>query len=277
MSARGIKRLLIALLLAAAGWFLLQMTWLEPSSLRLSSYTVAQSAPELRGLRIAVISDLHAGGPYIDIAKVDQVVAMTNAARPDLILLTGDYLRSTLVGGHLIPMRAIAAHLKGLHAPLGVYAVLGNHDRARGAERIGGALRESGIPDLENAHVRLPAPRQNITLVGIGDWASHGTDLDESFAQVQGPALCFTHSPDVFPHLTPTCAITIAGHTHGGQVVLPFLGRPAVREASRYGQRYAIGIVREEGKTLFVSSGIGTSWLSLRFGVPPEISLLTLR
>jgi predicted MPP superfamily phosphohydrolase len=95
-------------------------------------------------------------------------------------------------------------------------------------------------------------------------------------AGVGGTALCFTHSPDIFDALPPVCALTIAGHTHGGQVWLPMLGRPAVALVSRFGQRYAIGIIREGGRTLFVSSGIGTSGLPLRFGVPPEISLLTL-
>jgi predicted MPP superfamily phosphohydrolase len=91
------------------------------------------------------------------------------------------------------------------------------------------------------------------------------------------PALCFTHSPDVFPDLPATCGLTVAGHTHGGQVWLPLLGRPAVAGVSIYGQRYAIGIIREGGKTLFVSPGIGTSGLPMRFRVPPEISLLEIR
>jgi predicted MPP superfamily phosphohydrolase len=251
--------------------------WLEPSSLRLSSYTVDQSSPLLKGLRIAVISDLHAGAPYIDTAKIDQVVAMTNQARPDLVLLTGDYVITGVLGGRHMPIQTIAAHLKGLRAPLGVYAVQGNHDRGESPENIASAFRNAGIPDLENSHVILPAPRNGIILVGIGDRASRGADPDSALEGVAAPALCFTHSPDIFPRLPGTCALTIAGHTHGGQVWLPLLGRPAMFEASRYGQKYAIGIIREGGKTLFVSTGIGTSWLPLRFMVPPEISLLTLQ
>ena len=276
ISARGLKRLLFILLFLGGGWFLLQAAWLEPSSLRVSDYTVAQPAPALKGLRIAVISDLHAGAPYIDTAKIDRVVAMTNAARPDLILLTGDYVITGIVGGRFMPVRTIVSHLKALHAPLGVYAVLGNHDRGRDPQGIGRAFWNSGIPDLENAHVMLPAPRQNIALVGIGDHASGGARPKRALIGVQPPALCFTHSPDIFPRVPPTCALTIAGHTHGGQVKLPLLGRPAMFEASRFGEKYAAGIIREDGKTMFVSSGIGTSWLPLRFGVPPEISLLTL-
>jgi len=123
----------------------------------------------------------------------------------------------------------------------------------------------------------LPAPRQDIALVGIGDHASGGARPKRALIGVNAPALCFTHSPDIFPRLPATCALTIAGHTHGGQVRLLLLGRPAMFEASHFGQKYAAGVIREDGRTLFVSSGIGTSWLPVRFGVPPEISLLTLQ
>jgi len=88
-------------------------------------------------------------------------------------------------------------------------------------------------------------------------------------------AICFTHSPDLFPDIPAKCALTIAGHTHGGQVWLPLFGRPIV--PSRYGQRYAIGTIVEGTKTLFVSPGIGTSILPVRLGVPPEISILDIR
>jgi hypothetical protein len=89
------------------------------------------------------------------------------------------------------------------------------------------------------------------------------------------PVLAFTHNPDVFPHVPARVALTIAGHTHGGQVVLPLLGRPLVPSA--YGQRYAIGHVEEDGRHLFVSSGLGTSIFPVRFGVPPEISIVVVR
>jgi predicted MPP superfamily phosphohydrolase len=275
MRARGVKILLLALFLVGAG-LLLWAAWLEPASLRVSAYAVAQPAPALKGLRVAVISDLHAGSPFIDTAKLDRLVAMTNAARPDLILLTGDYVITNVVGGRYMPIDTVVAHLKGLHAPLGVYAVIGNHDRWDDPGRIVSAFQAAGVSVLENTHVMLPPPRNSVALVGLGDRENGGPKVKKSLAGVTGPALCFVHSPDVFPRLPPTCALTIAGHTHGGQVWLPFLGRPAVETVSRFGQRYAIGVIRENGRTMFVSSGVGTSILPLRFGVPPEISLLTL-
>jgi predicted MPP superfamily phosphohydrolase len=277
INARGLLQFLLGLLFLATVGLAVYAGWIEPASLRLSRYTVSQPSPELKGLRIAVISDLHAGAPFIDIAKIDKVVAMTNEAKPDLVLLTGDYVITGIPGGQHMPARIIAAHLSALRAPLGVYAVLGNHDRGESPEQIGRAFWHVGIPDLENASAMLPPPRQAVTLVGIGDQSSGAAEPERALEHVQGPALCFTHSPDIFPSLPPICALTIAGHTHGGQVKLPLLGRPAMFEASRYGERYALGEIHEDGKTLFVSSGIGTSWLPLRFHVPPEISLLTLQ
>jgi predicted MPP superfamily phosphohydrolase len=275
MKTRGFLKLLLGLLFLVV---VLRAGWWEPSSLRVSSYTVPQSSPQLKGLRIAVISDLHGGAPFIDIAKIDRVVAMTNAAKPDLVLLTGDYVIAHVLGGHHMPIETIVARLKGLHAPLGVYAVLGNHDHWEDADNIARVFQQAGIPVLENAHLMLPAPRNAVALVGIGDRSSGAARPRRALAGVSGTALCFTHSPDIFPRLRPTCALTIAGHTHGGQIWLPFLGRPAVAVmASRYGQKYAFGIVREDNKTLFVSSGIGTSGFPLRLGVPPEISLLTIQ
>jgi hypothetical protein len=276
-NARGFLQFLLGLLFLAAVGLALYAGWIEPSSLRISAYTVSQPSPLLKGLKIAVISDLHGGAPYIDTAKIDQVAAMTNDAKPDLILLTGDYVITEVMGGRYMPIDTILAHLKALHAPLGIYAVMGNHDRWDDGDHIARAFAKAGIPLLENRSMMLPPPRNGIAVVGLGDRSSRGPQVNKSLAGVTGPALCFVHSPDVFPRLPPTCAVTIAGHTHGGQVWLPFLGRPAVAGVSRFGQRYAIGATYENNKLLFVSSGIGTSALPLRFGVPPEISLLTLQ
>jgi predicted MPP superfamily phosphohydrolase len=264
--------------LCAAG-LALYAFWLEPSSLRLSRYEVPDNPAAMKGLSIAVIADLHAGSTYIDEAKIDRVVALTNAAKPDLILLTGDYVSSVSrgLGGRHIPIPVIAQHLKPLRAPLGIYAVIGNHDRWEDAGSITAAFGAVGITILENQNVTLAAPRGPLHLAGIGDLYTKAHDPHRALAGLAGdaPVLCFTHTPDLFPQLPSACALTVTGHTHGGQVRLPFVGRPMV--PSRYGQRYAAGPIREGGKTLFVSTGIGTSMLPVRFGVPPEVSFLRLK
>jgi len=273
-------RFLIAtgLILALAVGLALDAFWLEPSSIRLSRYEVTVDAPYLKGMTIAVISDLHAGSPYIDDAKMDRVVTMTNAARPDIILLTGDYVTEDGPFSHHVAVEKILTHLKQLHAPMGVYSVLGNHDHYEGGPRIARLFRAAGIPDLENAALPLKGPHGDFYLVGIGDYHSGQSHPPRVFRHLpaDASALCFTHGPDSLPILPKNCALTLAGHTHGGQIRLPLLGRPAVALASMYGQRYAIGTVREEGKTMFVSPGIGTSLIPARFGVPPEISFLTI-
>ena len=271
--------LLIALGLILALGLALDAFWLEPSSLRLSRYDVTVNAPFLKGMKIAVISDLHAGSPYIDDAKIAKVVAMTNEAHPDIILLTGDYVTEDGPFSHHMAVEKIIAHLKHLHAPMGVYSVLGNHDHYEGGPRIAGLLWAAGIPDLENMPLALSGPHGDFFLVGVGDYHSGESHPPRIFRRLPADAraLCFTHSPDSLPILPKNCALTLAGHTHGGQIWLPLLGRPAVALASMYGQRYAIGTVREDGKTMFVSPGIGTSLIPARFGVPPEISFLTIR
>jgi predicted MPP superfamily phosphohydrolase len=247
-----------------------------PSSLTVREYPVTLDVPALKGLRIAVLADLHAGAPYIDEAKIDQVVARTNAARPDLILLAGDYSGGDTMAGTWMEFDTIARHLERLEAPLGVFAVLGNHDGAD-QDGIGGALERSGIFVLRNFHVVMDTRRGAVVLAGIGDRESRRDNVGRALGNLPAtvPVLCLTHSPDLFPELPKNCVLTMAGHTHGGQVALPFLGRPIV--PSRFGRRYAQGLVREGGKTLFVSSGIGTSTLPVRLGVTPEISLLKIQ
>ena len=272
----GMRILILAVFFAGLGLGL-DAFWWEPSSLRLARYDVALDAPALKGLKIAVIADLHGGAPYIGTAKIDQMVALTNAAHPDLILLVGDYVIQGVLGGHHMPIETIVAHLKSLSAPFGVYAVLGNHDRWESASGITRAFERGGIPVLENAAMQFKRGQAIVTLVGVGDHYSGGSDVKQAMAGVprNAQAICFTHSPDVFPDLPRSCALTLAGHTHGGQVRLPILGRIAVAHQSIYGQRYAIGVIRENGKTLFVSPGIGTSGLPVRFMVSPEISPVT--
>lgn len=258
---------------------LLYAFWWEPDSLRVHEYDLTLDAPAFKGLTIAVIADLHAGAPYIDEAKIDDVVARTNTARPDLILLAGDYVSGDDGGdGELrMPLETIAAHLKGLEAPLGVYAVLGNHDDNAGGGRVAAALSQAGILVLNNTHAVIGRPQGSLILAGIDTRTGPG-DGREALRGLEGQkVLCLTHMPYLFRALLPACVLTIAGHTHGGQVALPLVQQWALRQASRRGPWYGQGVVREDGRTLFVSPGIGTSTLPVRLGVPPEISLLKIQ
>ncbi|HKQ79768.1 MAG TPA: metallophosphoesterase [Blastocatellia bacterium] len=257
------------------------VTWafiIEPSSLILRETQIRlPSWPEsLKGLRIAVISDLHAGSPYITIDKIRQIVETTNAAQPDLILLPGDFVTQGVLGGSFMEPETLASSLKGLRAKIGVFATLGNHDWWYNARRVKESLETAGILVIENDAAMIERHGAAIWIAGIGDKWEGNPDIASALAKVDNsaPIIAFTHNPDIFPSIPAKVALTIAGHTHGGQVALPIIGRPIV--PSEFGARYATGHIVEDGKHLFVASGIGTSILPVRFRVPPEISLLSI-
>jgi predicted MPP superfamily phosphohydrolase len=227
-------------------------------------------------LRIAAISDVHAGAPHITLDKLREVVARTNAAHPDLVVLLGDYVIHGVVGGRFVPPEPTAAVLRDLRAPLGVFAVLGNHDWWYDGARVGRAFTDAGIPVLDDEAVAVPTRGGPLWIAGLSDVWTRPASLDRTLAAVPAgaPVILLTHNPDAFVRVPDRVLLTLAGHTHGGQVNLPLLGRLIVPSA--YGQRFAIGHVREGDRDLFVTPGIGTSIVPVRFRVPPEVSVLTV-
>jgi uncharacterized protein len=225
------------------------------------------------GLRIAVLSDLHIGSPHVGLDKLRTIVAKTNTEQPDLIVLLGDFVTGGPNGrraGGFVEPELTAAELKKLHAPLGVYAVLGNHDWWYDGDRVGKALTDVGIPVLENKAVRVGP----IWLGGIADFWTREPDVAGTLAQVSSsePVVLITHNPDIFPDVPSRVSLTLAAHTHGGQVRLPIVG--TLITTSKLG--YNAGEYVERGRHLFVTTGIGTSIVPVRFGVPPEIVILTV-
>jgi hypothetical protein len=233
--------------------------------------------PAPRPLRIAVLTDLHVGSPYNGRDKLREVVDRTNAARPDLICLLGDLVIQGVLGGRFVPPEDIAAELQRLRASSGVVGVLGNHDAWLDHERVQRALERHGVRILEERAARLETAAGPVWVAGISDFWTGRHDIAAALAAVKddgAPIVVLTHNPDVFPDVPARVTITLAGHTHGGQVRLPFLGRPIV--PSRFGQRFAAGHIVEDGRHLFVATGVGTSILPVRFRVPPAVTVLTL-
>jgi uncharacterized protein len=226
-------------------------------------------------LRIAVLADLHVGSLRNGLDRLEDVVARTNEQRADVIVLVGDFIHGKSERW-IVPPEPTASRLARLRARYGVVAVLGNHDWWYDGPRVRTALEGAGIRVLENDAVALGEGQERFWVAGVGDLWTRKVDIDSALAAVseKEPVILLTHNPDVFPQVPARVALTVAGHTHGGQVALPLLGRPVVPSA--YGQRYAYGLVIEEGRVLFVSPGIGTSIVPVRFRVPPEISMITL-
>lgn len=268
---------------------------LEPAfRLRVQHYNVRPPKwPAGFSLKIAVVADIHVGEPYMPASRVAEIVDTTNALGADVTLLLGDYVAGHRFMTRQVGVAEIAPILAQLKAPLGVYSILGNHDwwddltaqrQGHGPIIAARALREVGIPVLENDVVRLEKQGQPFWLAGLGDQIAFPRgrghfdgvdDLRGTLAKVSGggPVILLAHEPDIFPKVPERVALTLSGHTHGGQVRL-FGYSPIV--PSKYGNRFAYGHVVEDGRHLIVSGGLGTSILPVRFGVPPEIVLVQL-
>ncbi|MGD9803479.1 MAG: metallophosphoesterase [Hyphomicrobiaceae bacterium] len=248
-------------------------------------------------VRLAVLADIHAGEPYMPVERIAEIVEKTNAVGADAILLLGDYGSNHRFLTRRISAAESAKALAGLGAPLGVHAVLGNHDwwddpaaQARGQGPSVGrlALEHVGIPVYENDAVRLAKSGQAFWLAGLGDQIAFRAgrvgrrarfrgvdDLPRTLAKVtdDAPVVLMAHEPDIFPNVPARVSLTISGHTHGGQVRIAGYS-PIV--PSRFGNRYAYGHVVEGDRHLIVSGGLGCAKLPIRFGVPPEIVVIDL-
>jgi len=232
---------------------------------------------ELSGVRVALISDLHVGSPHWGLSRLHELVMRANAEEPDLILLGGDYLINDIWFGKHVEADAIALELGQLRAPLGVFAVLGNHDWWNDGPKVRAAFEAHGVTVLDDEVRRLHFKGKSFCLLGVRDETERllSAKKELELALPGMPLLVLVHEPDLFHYLDERATLTLAGHTHGGQVDLPVLGRRIV--PSSFGARYAAGHIVEGGRHLFVTTGVGTSIVPIRFRVPPEIALLTLR
>ncbi len=262
--------------------------------------------PSDQRLRLAALADIHACEPWMNEARIREIVTRTNALQADIILLLGDYVISQRMRSFAEPLpdSVWANALTGLSAPLGVHAVLGNHDwwedrdaqrRGDGPTHAGQALLAAGIRVLENDAVRLEAHGKAFWLAGLGDqlalfrsrragqslhWHRGRSyegrhDVAATLDQItdDAPLILMAHEPDVFASLPGRVQLTLSGHTHGGQVRL--LGYAPI-VPSAFGQRFAYGHIVEDNRHLVVSGGLGVSGLPLRFGSPPEIVVVDL-
>jgi predicted MPP superfamily phosphohydrolase len=232
---------------------------------------------ELSGVRVALVSDLHVGSPHWGLSRLHEFVSRVNAEKPDLILLGGDYQINDMWFGDHVDVEPIALELGQLRAPLGVFAVLGNHDWRNNGPKVRAAFEAHGVTVLDDEVRRIHYHGRSFCLLGVRDETQRlrSAQKELELALPGMPLIVLVHEPDLFAYLDERATLTLAGHTHGGQVDLPMLGRRIV--PSKFGSRYAAGHIVEGGRHLFVTTGVGTSIVPARFRVPPEIALLTLR
>lgn len=253
--------------------------FLEAKWCRIVRHTIALPNPShlFQGTTIAVLTDVH-HGPFVPLAYVQHVVAMTNALKPDIVALVGDYVYRD--PSYIMPGFGELGKLK---AALGRFGVRGNHDNCNyhGPEDIRqlsqDALARANIPDLNNTGIWLERKHARLRICGVGDlWTDH-QDLNAAIADAteRDAVILLSHNPDFVESIRDRrVGLVLSGHTHGGQVIVPGFGAPLV--PSRYGQKYLHGLVQGPCCRVFVSRGVGTISPPVRFLCRPEVVLITL-
>ncbi len=275
-----LKRILLVLAIIIV--FLLAIAaysyFIEPRRLILNEQNlkIPNWSAKLNGFKIVAISDIHGGSNNVTEEKIRKVVELANRQNPDLIVLLGDYVSQMKVasGALKMPSEVVIGNLKGFRAKYGVYAVVGNHDWYYDEKKMTSEFAEAGIKVLENAVEEIKVGDETVNLWGIEDYWKNRRVPVEAFQQISDKQniVAITHNPDSLLKAPKEISLMLSGHTHGGQVKIPFYGARAFVNDPRFME----GFVEVDGKRVFVTTGIGTTGPQIRFNVPPEIAVLNL-
>ena len=271
--------ILIASLAVIFVLLLMYAYFVEPSILLANKVTLKLPhwSKELDGFKVVAISDVHGGSNTMTEEKIRYLAEFANQQEPDIIVLLGDYVSQ--VKGHgkdlRMPVEVIAENLKGLKAKYGVFAVIGNHDWWYEEATVRSAFERVGFKVLENEAASFEANGKKVWILGIEDfWKRYKVNISKQLAEIEPKEniIGITHNPDSFDQTPDALSILLAGHTHGGQVFLPFIGAPIPVAKKEYTRGH---IVRDD-RQMFVTKGVGTSGPGIRFCAVPEIVVLTL-
>ena len=221
--------------------------------------------PALGGLRIGLVTDLHRS-ETVSHEMIDRAVRLVMAEAPDLVILGGDYVTW---GDRRFVVPAADA-LAPLSAPHGVFAILGNHDNDRD---MPAALASKGFVVLRDARTRLTVRGETLDLAGIRYWTSRLSEIAYVLRGASPNVILLAHTPKRLVEAAALAVpLVLSGHTHGGQIVLPFVGAVAAREFP-----VIAGTGRRDSTAIFVSRGVGTVYIPVRLNCPPEVAILTLQ
>lgn len=257
----------LAAALAASWMLVIEPRWIAVTH---TEIPLQDLEADLAGVRIALISDTH-HGPFKGTGFLERAARIAAREEPDIVALAGDYV----LGDARYAEPGIAP-LGSIDAPLGTFAVLGNHDHWEGADAVRSALARHGIAILENEHRIVTRGDARLCIAGLEEPWEGAPDVHEALGGVDPdvPRILIVHNPDFSDALgpAPRVDLVLAGHTHGGQVVLPLLG-PLVLPARR---EHAAGLVEKDHCLLYVTRGLGELAPPVRLGCRPEIAILTL-
>ncbi|WP_438728361.1 metallophosphoesterase [Parasphingorhabdus sp. DH2-15] len=267
----GLSALLLAMGLTAYGFY-------EATSkpvARRAAISVDDWPKDTPPLRVLLLADTQMAGPDMWPERLTNIVNQVNQEQADIILLAGDFVSEKRLATRYYTADEAIAPLAKLAAPMGVYAVLGNHDYWSDEQGFVAALKRHDITLLRNEALAVGP----FNLIGVDDEYTGRADLDKtakSLAKLSqtAPNILFTHGPDIVPDLPFDTDIVMAGHTHCGQIALPIIG--ILSYVSRYGSRFNCGLIEDEGRKVIVTAGMGTSIMPIRIGAPPDYWVVTL-
>lgn len=253
--------ILLIFLLSIYGFFI------EPNRLVVTNYKIQDR--DLNGIKVVFAGDFHIKPNQQK--RLDRIIEIINKQSPDIVLSTGDYVSGHTEESTMSPDK-IAKCLGRVNSNYGFYTTLGNHDGWYGAEAIETFLENNGIKVLNNENVKLNINGKEFYIIGVEDLSTGDANLYKAIGVVDKPSILLTHSPDIFPKVPKSINLTLAGHTHGGQIRIPFYG--AIFTASEFQDRYVQGLIIENDKKLITTRGIGVSILPIRFNCVPEIVVI---
>lgn len=249
-----------------------QQAFVETSAIEINRLAIElRNLPaSFAGLRVVQLSDVHHSS-YMSAQRIAEVVDAVNALDGDVIVLTGDY-----VSYSPYYIAGAAETLGQLRAPLGVFAVLGNHDHWNNADEVARALEREGISVLRNTHTRVDLGGESVIFAGIDDLTVRAADLDRALRGTGSDSvrILLSHNPGIIRQAALRAVdLVLSGHTHGGQVRVPLIGAPTVYN---YPKELVSGHARMGGTQIYVNRGLGTVIVPVRVGSCPEITVFTL-
>lgn len=247
-------KILVAIIIILFFWSF----FIEPHLLAVKRYKA-----ESLNKKIVFASDFHISKH--DKNRLKRVVKLINVQNPDLVLLGGDFIKGH-DGKNTLPIEEQVEVLKQIKAP--IVSVLGNHDGWYDKERVAQTLANAGIKVLSNSNVDV----QGISIAGVEDLQTGNPDVNKALTGTKSPRILLTHSPDIYYDVKEDVDLVLAGHTHGGQIYIPFIGAPVV--PSEYGSKFAERVIQETQNRMIITKGIGTSILPIRFCSVPEIIVI---
>ncbi len=259
----GIKQILILIISILLFWGI----FVEPNLISVKKITLKSKG--IKNLRIAFVSDFHLS--KFSKTRLNRIINKINSYNPDIVLSGGDYVIMHRADVSM-DMEYAANQLSKVKTKYGVYSVMGNHDYFKDNKYIKSALTSHGIKVLENSNVKIDTDNGALYLAGISDMQTTIYDLDKALRGTTPPIILLSHSPDIAPLARNRVNLVLSGHTHGGQVRIPFFG--AIVVPSKYGKRYETGF---KENLIYISKGLGTSILRLRFNCPPEITIVDFK